>query len=93
MRVVLSCTRVSRLVTELADAGLVTRVAGPDDGRATLATITDDGRSALRTAAPVYLADIAEHVTRHLTERERRVIASGLQRVINAHDAALDPRR
>jgi DNA-binding MarR family transcriptional regulator len=93
MRVVLSRTRVSRLVTELEDAGLVTRITDPDDGRATLATITDDGRAAFRRAAPVYLAGIEEHFTRHITEREQRVITRGLQRVVDAHEAAIDPRR
>jgi DNA-binding MarR family transcriptional regulator len=93
MRVVLSRTRVSRLVTELEDAGLVTRITDPDDGRATLATITDDGRAALRRAAPVYLAGIEEHFTRHITEREQLVITRGLQRVVDAHEAAIDPRR
>jgi DNA-binding MarR family transcriptional regulator len=77
----------------LEDAGLVTRITDPADGRATLATITDDGRAALRSAAPVYLAGIEQHFTRHITEREQRVIATGLQRVVDAHDAAIDPRR
>jgi DNA-binding MarR family transcriptional regulator len=77
----------------LEDAGLVTRITDPDDGRATLATITDDGRAALRRAAPVYLAGIEEHFTRHITEREQRVITRGLQRVVDAHEAAIDPRR
>jgi len=93
LKAVLSRTRVSRIVTELEAAGHVERVADPDDGRATLATITPTGRASLRRAAPVYLAGIEQHFTQHLTLPEQRTIAAGLQRVIDAHDAQTDPRR
>ena len=93
LRAVLSRTRVSRIVTELESAGLVERTADPDDGRATLAAITRTGRSALKQAAPVYLAGIARHFTSYLTAAQQRAIAAGLQRVIDAHDAQTDPRR
>jgi DNA-binding MarR family transcriptional regulator len=92
-RVVLSRTRVSRLVTELEGAGLVERRSDPADGRATLATITRAGRAALRRAAPVYLAGIDDHFNRHLTATERRTIARVLQRVVDAHQPQLDLRR
>ena len=92
-RAVLSRTRVSRIVSELESAGLVERIADPEDGRATLATITPAGRSALKEAAPAYHAGIAEHFSQHLTAGQQRAIAEGLQRVIDAHDALVDPRR
>jgi DNA-binding MarR family transcriptional regulator len=92
-RVVLSRTRVSRLVTELEGEGLVERRPDPADGRATLATITRAGRAALRRAAPVYLAGIDEHFNRHLTMAQRRTIARVLQRVLDAHEPLLDIRR
>ena len=92
-RVVLSRTRVSRLVTELESEGLVERRPDPADGRATLATITRAGRAALRRAAPVYLAGIDEHFNRHLTVGERRTIARVLQRVLDAHEPLIDIRR
>jgi DNA-binding MarR family transcriptional regulator len=92
-RVVLSRTRVSRLVTELETEGLVERRPDPADGRATLATITRAGRAARRRAAPVYLAGIDEHFNRHLTLAERRTIARTLQRVLDAHEPLLDVRR
>ena len=84
-RVVLSRTRVSRLVDELEARGLVERRPDPNDGRCTIATITADGERAFRAAAPVYLASIEERFNRHLTERERKVIATGLDRVVEAH--------
>ena len=93
LRTVLSRTRCSRLVTELEGEGLVVRIADPDDGRATLARITERGRSALKSAAPVYLRGINEHFTRYLTASEQRAITNGLQKVIDAHEAQIDPRR
>lgn len=93
LRAVLSRTRVSRLVAELEKEGLVSRAPDPLDGRATLAGITSAGRKAFRAAAPVYLAGIEEHFTRHLTGAQQRAIATGLQKVVDAHDAQADPRR
>ena len=90
-RVVLSRTRVSRLVSELERVGYIERVPDPDDGRATLARITAEGRAARRQAAPVYLAGIEEHFSRHLTTAQQDAIAKGLQRVVDAHE--VDPRR
>lgn len=86
-RVVLSRSRVSRLVDELEQEGLVERRPDPSDGRATLAHITRSGRRALGRAAPVYLSGIERHFTRHLTEVERRHVAAGLRKVIADHDA------
>src|SRR3954454_18027955 len=65
-RVVLSRTRVSRLVDEMARAGLVTRTSDPDDRRSAWAELTATGRNRLRAAAPVYLGGIHEHFSAHL---------------------------
>jgi DNA-binding MarR family transcriptional regulator len=92
-RVVLSRSRVSRLVTELEAEGFVERRPDPADGRATLATITRAGRAALRRAAPVYLAGIDRHFNRHLTAADRRTVTDVLQRVLDAHEPLLDVRR
>jgi DNA-binding MarR family transcriptional regulator len=92
-RAVLSRTRVSRIVTELEGVGYIERRADPDDGRAALAAITPSGRAALKSAAPLYLAGIEEHFNRHLSPAAQRAIATGLQRVIDAHQARLDLRR
>src|SRR4051794_32597418 len=80
LRVVLSRTRVSRVVSELESAGYVERVEDSNDKRATFAAITPQGRAALRRAAPTYLAGIEEHFTRHLTPAEQRTISTALQR-------------
>jgi DNA-binding MarR family transcriptional regulator len=91
-RVVLSRTRVSRLVDELEAQGLVRRRRDPDDGRATIAVITPAGRAAFRATAPIYLAKIDEHFNRHLSDHEREVVASALTRVVDAHRASPTPR-
>lgn len=91
-RVVLSRTRVSRLVDELQAEGLVDRQPCPDDGRATWATITPAGRDALRRAAPHYLASIERHFTSLLTDRDRNVVTAALDRVVKHHDSRTGTR-
>jgi DNA-binding MarR family transcriptional regulator len=85
--VVLSRTRVSRLVDELARAGLVTRTSDPGDRRAAYAELTPLGAERLRSAAPVYLAGIDDLFSRHLTRSELEVLATALWRI---HQARTD---
>lgn len=87
-RVVLSRTRVSRLVDELERAGYVERQPHQSDRRSTLAAITPTGRRKARAAAPVYLAGIANHFARHLNEDELATIAAALERVQSAAELA-----
>jgi DNA-binding MarR family transcriptional regulator len=86
-RVVLSRTRVSRLVDELARAGLVTRTSNPNDRRSAFAELTTLGRERFRTAAPVYLAGIRDHFSQHLSPAELDVVAAALWRVHSAHQS------
>jgi DNA-binding MarR family transcriptional regulator len=76
--VVLSRSRASRVVDELAGAGLVRRDPHPDDRRSAFAVLTDTGRAALRRAAPVYLASIREEFASRLSaadlHRLRRIL-------------------
>jgi len=81
-RVVLSRTRVSRLVET---KGLVERTPDSVDGRAIVASITRAGHRALSKAAPIYMDGIARHFTEHLTAPQQRAIAAGLNRVVAAH--------
>lgn len=83
-RVVLSRTRVSRLVDEIERAGLLTRAPDPADGRATFATITKEGRRRLRSAAPTYRDGIRRHFGDHLTRTQLRAIRDGLEQVLDA---------
>ena len=93
LRTVVSRTRVSRIVAELEERGLVERAIDPSDGRASVAAITNAGRQEFRRAAPVYLGGIDEHFNRYLTATQRTAIASALQRVVDAHAEQTDPRR
>src|SRR5690348_12490843 len=56
--VVLSRSRVSRVVDELVAVGYVARVSNPEDRRSSFAELTAEGRRAFRQAAPVYLESI-----------------------------------
>ena len=79
-----SRTRVSRVVDELVRAGLVAREANPDDGRSAFAALTPAGRTALRKAAPTYLAAVQREFADHLTAREAEVLAGALRKVLAA---------
>src|SRR4051794_26588949 len=87
-RVVLSRTRVSRLVDEMATAGLVLREQNPDDKRSAYATLTELGLQRYRQAAPTYLAGIEEHFAQELSDRELKLVASALERVLAKAPAA-----
>lgn len=80
--VVLSRTRVSRLVDELAAQGYVHRVPNPQDGRSAYAELTADGYRQFRKAAPVYLSQIREQLGERLTPAEagqlRRILEKAL---------------
>lgn len=84
-RVVLSRSRVSRIVDELVAHGLVDKRPDPADGRAALAALTTRGRRAFRHAAPTYLARIEARFTAHLNPGELEVIGAALSRVIAAN--------
>jgi DNA-binding MarR family transcriptional regulator len=82
-RVVLSRTRVSRLVDEMATAGLLVREQNPQDGRSAYAALTDLGLRRYRQAAPVYLAGIEEHFAQRLDDGQLEALAATLQRVLS----------
>jgi DNA-binding MarR family transcriptional regulator len=83
-RVVLSRSRVSRLVDEMCAAGLVAREDNPDDARSSLAVLTAEGLRRYRQAAPAYVAGIDATFASHLTDDELRVVAAALPKVLAA---------
>ena len=83
---VVSRERVSRVVGELEQEGLVERQANPDDRRSAFAAITAEGRRRLKGAAPVYLAAVEEHFLSYLSDREAAVMAGALWRVLGAEE-------
>ncbi|RDI46301.1 MarR family winged helix-turn-helix transcriptional regulator [Nocardia mexicana] len=84
-RVVLSRTRVSRLVTELETHGLLRRDTNPDDGRSAFVSITDAGRRRLREAAPHYLAGIERRFA-GVDPGELNAVAATLRAVLGRTD-------
>jgi DNA-binding MarR family transcriptional regulator len=80
-RVVLSRSRVSRVVDELVTGGLVAREANPDDARSAYAVLTAAGLQRFADAAPVYLRGIQQRFASTLSEAELRTIGVALRRV------------
>lgn len=79
--VVLSRTRVSRVVDELVAAGFVCREPNPDDRRSSFAVLTDTGRRAFRRAAPVYLRAIGRWFSSRIPPDQLPVVRDALERV------------
>ncbi|MGW6426880.1 MarR family winged helix-turn-helix transcriptional regulator [Nocardia sp. NPDC055053] len=93
-KVVLSRTRVSRLVAELESNGLLSRETNPDDGRSALVAISDLGRQRFREAAPHYLDGIERRLGAHVSPDELAAMAATLRKVLGATDLAPpDPRQ
>jgi DNA-binding MarR family transcriptional regulator len=91
-RAVLSRTRVSRIVTEMETAGLVSREGNPGDGRSAFAVMTADGLARYRAAAPRYLESIGTHFAAGLTDAELDCIATALGK-ITQQPITLSPAR
>jgi DNA-binding MarR family transcriptional regulator len=88
-RTVLSRTRVSRVVDELAAAGLAERLPDQADGRSSFAALTPQGQEALRRAWPVYRQAIHRQLAGRLTPQQCRELAALLGQVIAEVD--VDP--
>lgn len=73
----------SRLLAELAAAGLAARIPDPVDARAALVVLTDAGRRA--AAALVREGDrLIDELTADWSQRERDALADGLRRFATA---------
>ncbi|WP_206050639.1 MarR family winged helix-turn-helix transcriptional regulator [Nocardioides speluncae] len=92
-RVVLSRTRVSRLVDEMGSAGLVERRGDPSDGRVTWAVMTAAGGEALDQTAPIYADGIQQHFGRYLTGPQARAIATALTKVVDGNSQPIQLSR
>jgi len=88
-RTVLSRTRVSRVVDELAAAGLAERQPDQADGRSSFAVRTPLGQDALRRAWSVYRQAIHRQLAGRLTSQQCRELAALLGQVIAEVD--VDP--
>jgi DNA-binding MarR family transcriptional regulator len=82
-RVVLSRTRVSRIVDELERAGLVRREVNDEDRRSAYAAMTAEGRRLFLRAAPRYVDAIEQEFASGLTVDELRALHDALSRVLS----------
>jgi len=88
-KVVLSRSRVSRVVDELAAAGLAERQPDVADGRSSFALLTPRGKEALRRAWPVYREAIHRHLAARLTAGQCSELAAMLERAAGDAEVAL----
>jgi DNA-binding MarR family transcriptional regulator len=87
-RVVLSRTRVSRVVDELHATGFVIREPHEADGRSAYAVLTTAGLAAFKTAAPIYRRAIVGIFAGLATTAELTVIRDVLDRAISEGSSA-----
>lgn len=80
-RVVLSRSRVSRLVDELASRGLITREEHPDDRRSAYAAITKTGLAEFQSTAPVYVRAIECQFAANLTDEDLALLGRVLNKI------------
>jgi DNA-binding MarR family transcriptional regulator len=92
-RAVLSRTRVSRVIDELAGDGLAERQPDQADGRSSFAVLTPAGRNALRRAWPVYREAIRRHIGACLTAQQCRELAALLDQAAAGADAGRPGRQ
>ncbi len=83
-RVVLSRTRVSRIVNEMEGAGLVARATNPDDGRSSFASLTAAGNEQFHAAARVYPNCIRLALTDVVPVEDLRTTADTLERILSS---------
>lgn len=83
-RVVLSRTRVSRLVNELVARGLISKEGHPEDRRSAYAVITNEGLSRFKLAAPTYIHAIETQFASGLTEEELLLLSRILDKIQQA---------
>jgi DNA-binding MarR family transcriptional regulator len=75
---------ITRLVDGLVDAGLIERVACPNDARVSYAQLTDLGHTRLREAGCSHVASIRRLFLEHFSPAEIEQLASLLSRLPGA---------
>lgn len=85
-RIVLSPSGLTRLIDRMSEARYVDRQPDDADRRGTWVVLRPEGWQALKDAAPVHLAGVAQHFGRHLDEEETAVLHRALGRVSEALD-------
>lgn len=81
-RVGLSPSRVSRLAESLVRRGEVHRGRGVDDGRSAQLTVTEAGLARVEAAWPHQVANVREHVLRHLDAADHATLTRALRSIM-----------
>ena len=77
---VLTPSGLTRAVDRLEEVGLIARTACPSDRRGAFAVLTDEGFRRVRTAVPIHLVHLEEHLT-VLSESERSQLKDLLRKI------------
>jgi DNA-binding MarR family transcriptional regulator len=83
-RVVLSRTRVSRIVSDMESAGLVVRDTNPEDGRSSFAKLTTAGSECFRVASRIYPDCIRRAFSGVVDGGDLRITADTLERILSS---------
>ena len=87
-----SLSRLSHVVARLERRGWLRRDPCPDDGRATLATLTDDGFAKLASAAPGHVEAVRQYVIDALDPQQLRQLTEIGETILGRLDGDT-PRR
>lgn len=77
----LSASRTTRLVDDLQERGLVTKVASPADARSTRTRIRSDGKAKLRSARQIHLGSVRRRFLDHIDCTSVEQLADALSAV------------
>ena len=77
---------ITRLVDGLVSAGLVERIACPQDGRVSYARLTDQGLERLREAGRTHVAGIQRLFLAHFSPEEIDQLSNLLGRLPGSHE-------
>ncbi|HXO08627.1 MAG TPA: MarR family transcriptional regulator [Solirubrobacteraceae bacterium] len=84
-RTMLTRSGITRLIDGLVGAGLIERVACPNDARVSYANLTDAGYEKLRGAGCAHVLSIKRLFLEHFTPEEIEQLAELLSRLPGAH--------
>jgi DNA-binding MarR family transcriptional regulator len=74
----LSASRMTRLVDDLQERSLVTKVASSSDARGNIAKLTPRGMAKLRSAWPVHLASVRSLFLDHMDPAAVKLVATAM---------------
>ncbi|NRR29655.1 MarR family transcriptional regulator [Oxalobacteraceae bacterium] len=86
--IVLTRSNLSRLVDRLQAAGLLERLADPEDKRGAYAVLTAQGLAMRRKIWPVYSSAIEALYDSHLDVEEQRVLNAALRKILDSARSA-----